>query len=301
MSHAHLEITSSTRRQAWTVKPPAKLAGERFLALAEKRIRAHSKRAVGAIAEIGRELVIVKARVEHGKYTAFVTERLGWSEAAAKRFISVYEMIKTLNLSDLESLQIDASSLYLLAAPSTPEAAREEVLERAATPEGITHAATKHVVANHKAAVAPAPKPAPAGPPVSWGRTGMWGQVSIIVARIVAVWIILNSLAALGLFNGGFPLLVAFVVGTAAAITALFAECIRWIGSNALSATQRRRGRDRDHRRDGAAHSALPMRASVSSTVKTHTFSHNSDTAGQNVLAIDKRKGSPGRHFPALR
>jgi hypothetical protein len=71
---------------------------------------------------ICRKLVEVKERVGHGKYTAFVTERLGWSERSGRRFVEVYELFKAANLAGLEALQIDASSLYLIAAPSTPGA-----------------------------------------------------------------------------------------------------------------------------------------------------------------------------------
>jgi hypothetical protein len=84
------------------------------------------------IVEIGRKLVEVKERVGHGKYTAFVTERLGWSVMQATRFVNVYELTRKPNkLLDFDGLTIDASSLYLIAAPSTTEEARQAVLEKA--------------------------------------------------------------------------------------------------------------------------------------------------------------------------
>jgi hypothetical protein len=69
-------------------------------------------RSVAACNNIGRELVAVKERVGHGRYTAFVTDRLGWLEWAGRNFVTVYEMLKTANFADLENLTIDASSLY---------------------------------------------------------------------------------------------------------------------------------------------------------------------------------------------
>jgi hypothetical protein len=87
---------------------------------------------VSGIVEIGRKLVEVKERVEHGRYTAFVTERLGWSMQSALNFTRVYEVVKSTKFVDLDTLSIDASSLYLIAAPSTPEEARQEVLDKAA-------------------------------------------------------------------------------------------------------------------------------------------------------------------------
>jgi hypothetical protein len=56
--------------------------------------------------EIGRKLVEVKERVEHGKYTAFVTKRLGWSMDSALRFARVYELTKSRNLRDFDGLTI---------------------------------------------------------------------------------------------------------------------------------------------------------------------------------------------------
>lgn len=81
---------------------------------------------ITGIVEIGRELVAVKARVAHGRYNAFVTERLGWSMQSALNFTRVYEVVKSTKFVDLGVLTIDASSLYLLAAPSTPPDVREQ-------------------------------------------------------------------------------------------------------------------------------------------------------------------------------
>jgi hypothetical protein len=48
--------------------------------------------------------------------------------------VNVYELTRKPNkLLDFDGLTIDASSLYLIAAPSTTEEARQAVLEKAAT------------------------------------------------------------------------------------------------------------------------------------------------------------------------
>ena len=54
----------------------------------------------------------------------------GWKERTAQNFMSVYEMAqsKSANFADLS---LPVSSLYMLAAPSTPEEARAEVIQRA--------------------------------------------------------------------------------------------------------------------------------------------------------------------------
>jgi hypothetical protein len=102
--------------------------------------RGYGKMVVSGIVEIGRKLVEVKERVGHGNYTAFVTERLGWSPQAALNFTRVFELFaKSTNCVDFDTLTIDASSLYRIAAPSTPAEAREEVLARAASSSGNLH------------------------------------------------------------------------------------------------------------------------------------------------------------------
>ena len=74
---------------------------------------------IAGIVEIGRELVGVKGRVGYKGYVEFVTQRLGWSDRQGDRFVSVYQMF-TDKLS-VDGLTIDASSLYQIAAPSTPD------------------------------------------------------------------------------------------------------------------------------------------------------------------------------------
>jgi hypothetical protein len=53
----------------------------------------------------------------------------------ARRFMAVYEAFKADNLSDLE---IDVPALYLIAASSAPEPARDEVIRRAESGEAVT-------------------------------------------------------------------------------------------------------------------------------------------------------------------
>src|ERR1700741_1414842 len=88
------------------------------------------------IVAIGKNLTELKERVGHGKYEAFVRDRLGVVKTTAHRFVKSYEwwMSKVPTLEHLESLQIDASALYLLARPSTPDEVRAEALANAAAP-----------------------------------------------------------------------------------------------------------------------------------------------------------------------
>jgi hypothetical protein len=91
------------------------------LARAEGKIRGYGKLVIAGIVEIGRELVGVKARLP-GRYVEFVEDRLGWSKMHASRMVNVFEMFRGNKLLPAtDGLTIDASSLYLIAAPWTPD------------------------------------------------------------------------------------------------------------------------------------------------------------------------------------
>jgi hypothetical protein len=122
---------------------------EAILDEAENKIRDHSRLVLKNVVAIGEALVGVKSRVPPGRYTEFATQRLGWTERNAQRFVSVYQMFcklpatqsldgKTDNLSGLDDLRIPISAVYLLAQPSTPEEIRAQVLEKAAEAGGIS-------------------------------------------------------------------------------------------------------------------------------------------------------------------
>lgn len=64
----------------------------------------------------------------------------------AYRMISVAEMSD--NLAEIPAHQFGRSALYLLAAPSTPEDARREAVERAQAGEEITHGKVREIVNN---------------------------------------------------------------------------------------------------------------------------------------------------------
>jgi hypothetical protein len=111
-------------------------------------IRSLGKRVVADVFEIGARLTDCKRICGHGGWLPWLEREFGWDERMAQRFITVHELAgKYDNLSDL-SLPI--SGLYLLAAPSTPEAARNAVLERAESGEILPVKEIKRVVREHK-------------------------------------------------------------------------------------------------------------------------------------------------------
>jgi hypothetical protein len=112
-------------------------------------IRSLGKQTVGNIIEIGRRLVDCRDNhLEHGKWLPWLKREFNWSRQTADRFIHIYEASD--KLPKLSNLEVPVSGLYLLAAPSTPVAAREEVIARAEAGEALPVAEVKHVVEKHK-------------------------------------------------------------------------------------------------------------------------------------------------------
>lgn len=115
-------------------------------------IKGLMRRAAQDIIEIGHKLKEVKARLGHGHFGGWLRAEFEWSEPTAQRFMRVS--------GAFQNRQIDGfapSALYLLAAPSTPDAAREEALSRAEAGEPITFGAAREIVAEYKAPAEPLP------------------------------------------------------------------------------------------------------------------------------------------------
>jgi hypothetical protein len=109
-------------------------------------IRALSRNVVRDVIAIGRHLSEAKKMAGHGHWLSWLKSEFSWSERTAERFIRVHEFsIKSDNLADLMD-SIGLSALYLLTAPSTPAAARAEILERAARGAPVTHGQVKEQV-----------------------------------------------------------------------------------------------------------------------------------------------------------
>jgi hypothetical protein len=102
-----------------------------------------ARRTAEGIVHIGKWLTEVNEKLTKQKqWRSWLKGEFGWSHMTAHRFMSVYKKVGCNNLLHLE---IDASALYLIAAPSTPEPVRREVLERAKS-EPMTHAEAKRLL-----------------------------------------------------------------------------------------------------------------------------------------------------------
>ena len=87
------------------------------------------KRVVGDIIEIGRRLTDSKRRVGHGGWLPWLEREFGWSDRHARRFMEVHQFA---GKSDkLSNLDLPVSGFFLLAAPSTSDEARHEVIRQA--------------------------------------------------------------------------------------------------------------------------------------------------------------------------
>ena len=115
-------------------------------------IRGLMKRTVESIFEIGQRLIIVKERLGHGRFGSWLETEFEWSQDTASNFINVAK--KFGNLPNFSEFDMAASALYMLAAPSTPDAARDEALARAKAGESITKKTAKSIKQKYTPAAA---------------------------------------------------------------------------------------------------------------------------------------------------
>jgi len=100
------------------------------------------------VIEIGRLLSLCKQRCGHGHWLAWLDAEFGWFSRTAERYIGAYEMAG--KFDNLSNLGIGLSTLYALAAPSTSEAARVQVIARFEAGERPKHNEVQALLAMHK-------------------------------------------------------------------------------------------------------------------------------------------------------
>jgi Protein of unknown function (DUF3102) len=112
-------------------------------------IRKLEKRLIGDVIEIGRLLSECKQVLGHGKWLPWIEHELRWNERTARNFISVYQFArsKSANFSDL---RLGVSAFYLLAAPSTPEEARDKVISLVETGGAVPGTEVKRIIEETK-------------------------------------------------------------------------------------------------------------------------------------------------------
>ena len=102
------------------------------------------------IISIGQKLTEVKEKLGHGSFQNWLRSEFEWSEQTARQFMQVYRWSKTIKNKNFVFSQLATSALYLLAAPSTPPEARDEVLTIIDGGEKISYSCVKTIVNRYK-------------------------------------------------------------------------------------------------------------------------------------------------------
>jgi Protein of unknown function (DUF3102) len=108
-------------------------------------IRRLGKQVVEDVIEIGARLSECRAILKDDRgWRAWLKHELRLSPQSAGRFIQVHKLAQ--ERSNLERVDLPVSALYLLAAPSTPEAAKTEVIARAEAGEVLSVSGVRGVI-----------------------------------------------------------------------------------------------------------------------------------------------------------
>ncbi len=111
------------------------------------------ERAIEDVIEIGRHLAEAEDHVGHGNrgaYLAWIKTEFGWSDQTARRFIHIYEFSRDSRFNNLLNSDLPLSGLYQLAAPKTPDEARQEIAERIEEGKRPSYAEVKKTIAEAK-------------------------------------------------------------------------------------------------------------------------------------------------------
>lgn len=109
-------------------------------------IKRHERRVTESVVEAGRHLIAVKESLEHGQWEDWLQVEFHMSDRTARTMMSVAERFngKTEIISDLQT-----TVLGLLASPSVPDAAVEEVIDEAAQ-EKMSVTRARQIIQRHK-------------------------------------------------------------------------------------------------------------------------------------------------------
>jgi len=90
------------------------------------KIRQHQRRTVGEIIDIGVDLKRVKDALGRGRFGDWINAEFGWTDRTARNYMQAAEVFgaKSETFSELPP-----AIVYKIAAPSTPAAVREEIIQ----------------------------------------------------------------------------------------------------------------------------------------------------------------------------
>lgn len=109
--------------------------------------RTNEIKAAQDIIDIGAMLIEVKERLPHGMFYPWLDAEFRWKEHIAAGFIRVAKKFESKNLVLLD---FEPCVFNLLTAPSIPDEAREEALDRAAQGETLTCEVAEEIIEKHK-------------------------------------------------------------------------------------------------------------------------------------------------------
>jgi hypothetical protein len=92
-------------------------------------IREHLKRMRESVFIIGMELAQIRDALPHGDSGRWIELEFGWDWSSANRYMSVYERLGGDEFCKLRNLRLNRTTLYLLAAKSTPDYVRYEIVD----------------------------------------------------------------------------------------------------------------------------------------------------------------------------
>jgi Protein of unknown function (DUF3102) len=123
----------------------------KFVQDARDEIRRLGEQTVQNLIEIGRWLTEVKERLPWGQWGTWLTTECRMSETTARRCMERYALAKSATVEELDIiLSLPPTVAADIAAPTVPDSARQEVLERAAGGEKMTRQKFKETSARHR-------------------------------------------------------------------------------------------------------------------------------------------------------
>jgi hypothetical protein len=113
---------------------PADIAAE--ARAAAERIRGSRETASEAVIAIGRELIAIKQRLDHGQFGRWLKAEFSMTARTANNYMRVAETFGGEKQKPVSTLPAD--TLFLLAKSTTPDPIRQQVLERAESGERVS-------------------------------------------------------------------------------------------------------------------------------------------------------------------
>lgn len=106
-----------------------------------EQIKLIGRRLGEGIVTIGEHLITVKDKLGYGRFGAWLNAEFGWEQKTAERFMNV-----ATRFQNRHNVEFSPTVLYLLAQPSTPDGAIEDLQERQESGEPVTVKGTKAVI-----------------------------------------------------------------------------------------------------------------------------------------------------------